>query len=96
MAVQTASNAAETAWRNLGWRVQARFITAIDVLSILLLDGVILAGGYGVIRLTEYLSDSASTFFEAARQLSAGLFLLLYAVTVCFHVVRFIKQELRS
>lgn len=91
-------------WHALLERVQRRVITALDLISILICDAVILGAGFGVISVTEHFrapdqgawSARVLAFFEVARDLSAGLFLLLYVVVVGFHVWRFFKQELSA
>jgi hypothetical protein len=88
-------------WRALWNRVQLRLITALDVVSILICDAVILGAGYVIINLTEHLDGSrwsprVLAFFETARSLSAGLFLLLYVVVVGFHLWRFCTHEFKS
>jgi hypothetical protein len=88
-------------WALVRGRVEDRLITAIDLLSILILDAVILAAGFLMIAQTGHLNPDdlphdAIAFFETARRLSAGLFLLLYVVFVSFHIYRFFTTELKS
>jgi len=86
----------ESPWKTLRDRLRRRFIRTIDVISILGLDAVVLAVGYAVIRVAEALSGSANKFFEAARVVSGGLFLLLYLVLVFFDILEFFRGHQAS
>lgn len=86
-------------WEELGERLQQRLITAIDLLSILISDAVILTAGYFLLALVSWatskpLKDGEAAFFEMAHGISAGLFLLLYVVLVAFHVQEFVSGQL--
>ncbi len=78
-------------WHELGQRFLRRVIRTLDVITILSLDSVILAFGYVLIRAAAALSGTGSRFFEAAREVSAGLFLLLYLVWIFFDLRDFLK-----
>lgn len=49
--------------------------------------------GKGVVYITEKLVASNNRFLEAAHTLSHVLFLLLYFITVSYHVVEFIREQ---
>ncbi len=67
-------------WRDFVHRLELRFIRLLDVVNILVFDGVILGCGYAIIRLAEGMQRTGNRFFDAARSVSAGVFLLLYLV----------------
>jgi hypothetical protein len=79
-------------WQQLGLRLEKRLVRTIDVISILLLDAVLLALGYAVIRSAEALSGSGNRYFEVARTMSGMLFLLLYLVMVIYDFKEFVKR----
>ncbi len=49
--------------------------------------------GKAVVYLTEKLVAPGNRFLEAAHLLSHMLFLLLYFITVGYHVVEFIREQ---
>jgi hypothetical protein len=69
-------------WNDFFDRLETRLIRVLDVLSILLFDATIIGFGYFIIHMTELLSESHSKFFDAAREVSSGVFLLLYLMWV--------------
>lgn len=79
-------------WQQLVLRLERRLVRTIDVISILAMDAVLLGFGYLVIRGAEALSGSGNKFFDAARVVSAGLFLLLYLVMVAYDFWDFLKR----
>jgi hypothetical protein len=78
-------------WHELWQRIQRRVIRAADVLSIIALDAVILLFAYFLVRLVEALAGSGNRFFDAARAVSAPVFLVLYLVWVIGDVWDFLK-----
>lgn len=80
-------------WRQFLARVEKRLIRMLDVITILVCDSVIMAGGYGLIRIAEALSGSGNEFFNAARHISAGVFLLLYLVWLYIDLTEFWKRK---
>lgn len=82
-----------TSWTLLNSRLQKRAIRALDILSILSLDGLVLVAGYLLIRGVEQLAGAKSEFFHFASQLSHALFLLLFALMVFFDVRDFLAEE---
>lgn len=85
----------EGPWGNLGNRLQLRMIRVIDILSILAADFVVVIVGYGIIRLVSTLTEVHSKFFEVAKQISEGAFLLLYGILVFVDIFEFVKEEAR-
>ena len=83
-------------WGDLPDRLRQRAAEAIDLISILLQDAVILLAGF----LAEFASDkwfhSSHTFFQLATNLSSAVFLLLYGVTVSVHVVHYVRGQVGS
>ena len=63
-------------WKELWERVQRRLIRTLDVLSILALDAALLVFAYLVVRIVEALAGSGNRFYDAARQVSAAVFLV--------------------
>ena len=80
-------------WPALWERIQVRTIRVIDVISILLIDAIIIAGGYAFIRFAAHFADSGSQFFNAARKFSEGAFLLLYVAMVVFDLIEYVRLE---
>lgn len=80
-------------WKNLWERIQRRLIRAIDVLSILALDATLLAFAYLVVRIVEALAGSGNRFYDAARQVSAAVFLVLYLAWVGSDVWEFLRKR---
>jgi hypothetical protein len=76
-------------WQDLFSRLERRLVRTIDVVSILVFDSVIIVGGYGLIRGLEALSGSSNPFFDAARHVSAAVFLLLYLTWVSQDLIGF-------
>jgi Tol biopolymer transport system component len=83
-----------TGWGDLSDRLRRRAAEAIDLVSILAQDSVILFAGF----LAEYASDrwfhSSHGFFQLATNLSSAVFLLLYGVTVSVHVVHYVRGQM--
>jgi len=80
-------------WRELWGRIQRRMIRAGDVLSILALDAAILAFAYLIVRLVGALAGSGNRVYDAARTVSAGVFLVLYLVWVAGDVWDFLRRK---
>jgi len=101
VAADRAERTSKSKWTGLLRRVEDRLITGLDLTSIVVFDAVILAVGYLIVSETKRLSaaelpQDVARFFEIARWLSGGLFLLLYTVVVATHVYRFLRTELHS
>jgi len=45
------------------------------------------------VKFTAKLIDDKDGFFATAERLSHGLFLLLYVITVAYHVIEFFKDQ---
>jgi hypothetical protein len=80
-------------WRGLWERIQRRVIRAADVLSIMALDAVILIFAYIVVRLVGDLAGSGNRFYDAARIVSAAVFLVLYLVWVAVDLWEFLTRR---
>lgn len=80
-------------WRELWERIQRRMVRAADVLSILLLDAILLVFAYLVVSIVEALAGSGNKFYDAARQVSAVVFLVLYLAWVGNDVWDFLKRR---
>ena len=80
-------------WKGLWLRTQRSAVTTLDIARILGFDGIILLMGNGIVSFVGKVVDSKDGFFALAEQLSHGLFLLLYGVTVAVHVVEFIREQ---
>jgi hypothetical protein len=65
----------------------------LDVFRIMASDGVIVLVGYAAAHLASKSSGDADPIFFAIRTLSHGLFLLLFTLTVGYHVVEFYNQR---
>ncbi|RMH19494.1 MAG: hypothetical protein D6696_10445 [Acidobacteria bacterium] len=78
-------------WRGLGGRLERRLIRAIDVVSILVVDAIILLFGYGLHWVIEKTTTTDSLLFSVARDISHGTFLLLYLVWVGWDFFDFLK-----
>jgi hypothetical protein len=83
-------------WLNFLNRLKRRLIRVLDVLSVMVFDGVILGIGYALVRVAETLTGSGSGFFEAARKISSGVFLLLYVTWVGFDIWDFLKDSYKG
>lgn len=84
-------------WSGVWLRTQRSCVTTLDLARILLFDAIILVLGNGVIYLTaKGVPASDNGFLGVAQKLSHGLFLLLYFILACFHVVEFLKEQRRS
>lgn len=74
-------------------RLRHRATEAIDIITILLQDAVILLVGF----LAEFAYDrwlhSSQPFFQLAISLSSALFLLLYGITVTVHIVQYVRGQ---
>lgn len=92
-ATPSAQAAIRPDWSSLWLRTQRSCITTLDLARILIFDAIVLVLGNGVIHLTSRLAAPSDEFFQAAHKLSQGLFLLLYFIVVCFHVVEFIVEK---
>ena len=75
----------------LGARLRHRAEEAIDLISILVQDAVILLAGYLAEFAYEKWLHSEQPFFKVAINLSSSLFLLLYVITVTVHVVNYVR-----
>lgn len=84
---------ARESWRSLGRRLEERLIVAIDLVSILLFDAVILMVGYGVIWIVEVNTNADDRFFGIAKAISNGTFLLLYVVWACWDLWSFARGQ---
>ena len=82
-------------WLGLWQRVQTSFISALDVLRILVVDAVTLSFGYGIVQLTSHVTLPGDGFFQIAEKLSHGLFLLLYVILATIHTLAFLKDQQR-
>jgi hypothetical protein len=85
-----------TDWTDLAERLRKRFIRVLDILSILACDLVVIAIGYGVIVIAKTLSSPDSAFFNVAKQISEGVFLILYVVMVSMDCWEFLRREYRE
>jgi uncharacterized membrane protein YozB (DUF420 family) len=79
-------------WSDLGRRAEARFIRVLDILSIMASDLVVIAIGYGVILIASHLSNPDSRFFNVAKNISEGVFLILYVIMVVVDCWEFFKR----
>jgi hypothetical protein len=77
-------------WSGLWVRTQRSCVMTLDITRILVLDAVLLAIGYLIIRLTALIADG-DAFFLVAHKLSHGLFLLLYVILAGFDIVELFK-----
>lgn len=73
--------------------LRQRFFLALEVLSILIFDSVILGFGYLLFRYAAVLVGSRSILFDVAKEISAALFLLLYLAWVAFDFRDFLKRR---
>jgi hypothetical protein len=80
-------------WKGLWERLQRRLIRVVDVLSILALDAILLLFAYLVVRIVEGLASSGNRFYDAARHVSAVVFLVLYLAWVGSDVWEFLKKR---
>lgn len=85
-----------TEWQALRGRIELRLIRVLDILSIMICDLVVIAIGYGAILLARYFSKGESKFFDVAKQISEGAFLLLYLIMVFADCTEFLKRESRD
>ena len=83
-------------WQRFAEREVRRFIRAMDVVSIMAFDSVLVAVGYGFIKLAGRFAGSGSQSFEAARKVSEAAFLLIYVAWVIFDLYDFLHEEYRS
>ena len=79
-------------WSDLGRRVEGRFIRVLDILSIMASDLVVIAIGYGVILIASHLSSPDSQFFNVAKHISEGVFLIVYVIMVIVDCWEFFKR----
>lgn len=75
-------------WEELRGRVRHRVTEALDLITILLHDAVILLVGFLAEFAYERWLHSSQPFFQFALSLSSALFLLLYVVTVTEQAAR--------
>jgi hypothetical protein len=80
-------------WRRLWQRVQRRAIRALDVLSILALDAILLVFSYLVVRIVEALTGSGNRFYDAARAVSGVVLLVLYLAWVGNDLWEFLRRR---
>jgi hypothetical protein len=81
-------------WADLSFRLQRRAIRVIDISTILFADGLIIGIGSWVARVAApYFSSSGSEFFESAKKLSEGVFLLLYIAFAAFDIFEYLRAE---
>lgn len=80
-------------WKEFGDRLRRTAIRTLDVIKILLFDAVVLAVGYVVTRVAAGLSGSGSRLFEFAREVSGGVFLLLYLAWVIHDMIEFFRRK---
>ena len=91
---ESAQTSTKADWSGLWLRTQRRCVTTLDIACILFFDSIILALGNGVVYLTTLFSRASDDdFLKVAQKLSHGLFLLLYFIVVCFHVIEFFKEQ---
>jgi len=83
-------------WHSLLERLEVRLIRILDIFSIMVSDLVVIGIGYTVIRVAGLLSNGDSKFFEVAKTISEGVFLLLYVIMVLVDCWEFIKRESRE
>ena len=79
-------------WSGLRGRVEGRLIRVLDILSIMVCDLVVIIIGYGVILAARHLSSQDSLFFNTAKQISEGVFLILYVIMVAVDCWEFLKK----
>jgi hypothetical protein len=77
----------------LGTRINRRLAHAGDVLSILLIDGLVVATAYGIVRVVSHFSKSGSSIFEIAKTVSEAYFLVIYVIWVGFDLAEFFMEE---
>lgn len=83
----------------LGDRIRHRAITAVDLLSILLADAIVLVFSFAFLWFVSFVSSrwtlpaEAAAAFHIAEMMSAALFLILYVVVVGIHIVDFVRTE---
>ncbi|HEV2382320.1 MAG TPA: hypothetical protein VG206_21345 [Terriglobia bacterium] len=80
-------------WRRLWQRVQRRAVRALDVLSILALDAILLVFSYLVVRIVEALAGSGSGFYDAARAVSGVVLLVLYLAWAGSDLWEFLRRR---
>jgi hypothetical protein len=76
-------------------RINRRLAHAADVLSIIIIDGSVIAVAYVIIRLAGHLSKSGSKVFDLARTVSESYLLVIYLIWVGFDLLEFFIEELR-
>jgi hypothetical protein len=76
-------------------RVNRRLAHAGDVLSIIIIDGSVVAVAYVIIRFAGHLSGSGSRVFDLARTVSESYFLAIYLIWVGFDLLEFFTEKLR-
>ena len=83
-------------WEELRGRVRHRVAEALDLITILLQDAVILLAGFFAEFAYEKWLHSEQPFFQFAISVSSAVFLLLYVVTVTVHVVQYVRGQGRK
>lgn len=83
-------------WQELRGRVRRRAVEALDLITILLQDAVILLAGFLAEFAYEHWLRSSHPLFQLAVNLSSGLFLLLYGITVTVHVAEYLGDRFGS
>ena len=91
--VEPTHDRASAEWGALRGRLRHRFVEAIDIITILLQDAVILVAGFLVEFAYERWLRSSHPSFQLAVTLSSALFLLLYGITVTVHVVGYVRGQ---
>ena len=80
-------------WDDLRRTLRHRAKEAVDLVSILVQDAVILVVGFLAEVVYERWLHSEQPFFRLAINLSSALFLLLYVITVTVHVVNYVRGQ---
>src|SRR6185295_6208063 len=88
-----AGEAGSSEWTAFGGRLRRRTIEALDLITILLQDAVILVAGFAAEFAYDRWLHSTHPFFQLAISLSSALFLLLYGITVTVHIVHYVRGQ---
>jgi hypothetical protein len=83
-------------WDDTKERMLRRTFRVLEVLQILIFDAVVIACGDGLILIGESLPGSESRFFQAAKVLSGGAFLVIYIVWVIYDLREFFSEAYHS
>src|SRR6267154_2159853 len=73
--------------------VKERVVRLLEPISILVFDALFAGIGYLIIHQTELLPESHSKFFEAAREVSSVVFLLLYLTWIVFDLSDLLRRR---